>query len=108
MLRSAAYPLWVQAVGGWSRLGGNSNSAPVDTSIGGIFLGGDASVGNGWRAGGAFGYTYGDIDVDDRSSSSNVNSYTAAVYGGKSWAVRSDARRVGKECGNTGRSRWTA
>jgi|GEM_PF-440358 len=84
MPRSAALPLWFQVVGNWSTLGGTSNTAPVSTSTGGVFLGGDTPVGDGWRVGGAFGYTNSNIDVDDRSSGANVNSYTAALYGGKS------------------------
>jgi outer membrane autotransporter protein len=84
MPQSAALPMWVQTVGNWSTLGGTSNTAPVSTSTGGVFLGGDVPVGAGWRVGGAFGYTNSNIDVDDRSSSADVDSYTAAVYGGKS------------------------
>src|SRR3546814_20612845 len=35
MPSSTAYPLWVPDVGGWRRIGGNSNYAAVDRSIAG-------------------------------------------------------------------------
>jgi len=82
---SNAYPLWAEVVGSWSSLDDNGNAAKVKSDIAGLFLGGDANVGNGWRVGGALGFTDGKIKVNDRSSSSDVTSYTAALYGGNSW-----------------------
>lgn len=81
----AASPLWAQAVGSWQRLDGDGNAAEAKQSLGGLFVGGDVPVGRGWRVGGAAGYTRSDIDVDDRSSSSDADSYSLAVYGGNAW-----------------------
>lgn len=86
-LSSPNSPLWAQVVGDWRRMGGDGNTARVRNSLGGIFLGGDTHVGAGWRVGGALGYTDGDIKVDDRSSKSDVKSYTAVIYGGNRWAT---------------------
>src|SRR5699024_5758707 len=75
--------------GNWNTLKGNDNTAKVRHDTGGIFLGGDADVGNGWRVGAAAGFTDGRIKVSDRDSKSDVKSYTAAIYGGNSWATGS-------------------
>ena len=85
--QSEAQPLWAQVVGNWNTLSSDGNAAKVSTDLGGVFVGGDAGVGSGWRVGGALGYTHGNIDVDDRSSRSKVDSYTVSLYGGNSWAA---------------------
>lgn len=85
MPTSAAYPLWAQVVGNWSTLDDDGNAAKVKTNVAGLFIGGDAEVGAGWRVGGALGYTDGRVKVDDRNSKSDVSSFTAALYGGNSW-----------------------
>ncbi|WP_178372325.1 autotransporter outer membrane beta-barrel domain-containing protein [Pollutimonas bauzanensis] len=86
MPASAAYPLWADVVGNWNTLDGGE-AAKARSHTAGIYVGGDAAVGQGWRVGGALGFTDGRIKVDDRGSRSDVRSYTAAVYGGNSWAA---------------------
>lgn len=86
MPQSSALPVWAQVVGNWQTLkGGDDGAARSKLSLGGLYLGGDTQVGDGWRVGAALGYTNGRLDVDDRDSRSDVNSYSAAIYGGKSW-----------------------
>lgn len=87
MPQSSAYPLWAQVVGDWQTFKGNDNTAKSSLTTGGLFVGGDANVGAGWRVGGALGFTNGRVDVNDRSSKSDLKSYTASLYGGKSWAT---------------------
>ncbi len=87
--RSNAQPLWAQAFGNWRSMDGNGNVAKSRERDVGIFVGGDHGVGNGWRLGGAFGYTDSRITVDDRSAKSDVNSYSAILYGGKSFEAGS-------------------
>lgn len=87
MPQSAALPLWAQVVGNWNTLSDDGNAAKVRSDVGGVFVGGDTAVGSGWRVGGALGFTDGRINVDDRSSRTKVRSYTAALYGGNSWAA---------------------
>ena len=83
--RSAAQPMWAQVFGNWRTMDGNGNAAKSKATDGGVFVGGDHGVGNGWRLGGALGYTGSRITVDDRSARSDVDSYSAIVYGGKSF-----------------------
>ena len=87
--RSAAQPMWAQVFGNWRTMDGNSNVATSRERDVGVFIGGDHGVGNGWRLGGAFGYTDSRITVDDRSAKSDVNSYSAILYGGKSFEAGS-------------------
>jgi outer membrane autotransporter protein len=82
---SAAQPVWAQVFGNWRTLGGNSNTGEVKESDGGLFVGADRAVGAGWRLGGAFGYTGSHSSLHDRSSTSNVDSYSASIYGGKAF-----------------------
>jgi outer membrane autotransporter protein len=44
-------------------------------------------AGSGWRLGGSLGYTHADGRVAERSSTSKVDSYSASVYGGKSFGT---------------------
>ncbi|HTK01488.1 MAG TPA: autotransporter domain-containing protein, partial [Bordetella sp.] len=83
--RSAAQPVWAQVFGNWRTIGGTGNTAKVEDTDSGLFIGGDRGVGHGWRVGGALGYTNSDIDLHDRASNSNVDSYSAALYGGKAF-----------------------
>ncbi|MBV6305887.1 autotransporter domain-containing protein [Candidimonas humi] len=86
MPHSSALPLWAQVVGDWQTFkGGDDGTARSKLSLGGLYLGGDTQVGGGWRAGGALGYTNGRLNVDGRDSRSDLQSYTASIYGGKSW-----------------------
>ena len=85
--RSSTHLLWIQAVGGRNMLDGDGNAATATTDTYGVFLGGDADVGKGWRLGAAIGYTNGHTTVRDREARANVDSYTLAVYGGNRWAA---------------------
>ncbi|MGB3287927.1 MAG: autotransporter domain-containing protein [Burkholderiaceae bacterium] len=89
MPKSAAYPLWAEVVGNWSTLDGGDNASKAKSDTAGIYVGGDVGVGNGWRVGGALGFTDGRVKADDVGSRSDVRSYTATVYGGNSWATGS-------------------
>jgi outer membrane autotransporter protein len=82
---SAASPLWAQVVGNWQSFDGKNGSANVDQDVYGLYLGGDAAVGAGWRLGGLFGYANSNIHLNDRSSRASVDSYTLGLYTGNSW-----------------------
>ncbi len=84
---SQGYPLWAQVVGSWSHYDGDSNTASTRYRQGGLYIGGDKAFDSGWRVGGAVGFTDGRISADERDSSADVKSYTAALYGGKGWAL---------------------
>ncbi|WP_447918030.1 autotransporter domain-containing protein [Achromobacter aegrifaciens] len=83
--QSGASPVWAQAFGNWSKFGGDGNASSVSQSAGGLFVGGDGAVGGGWRLGGAVGYTGSHNSIDDTSSRTNVDSYTATLFGGRNF-----------------------
>ena len=90
---SKALPAWAEVVGHWQTFDGNGNAAQLKQRTTGIFLGMDQEVGtSGWRLGGSVGYTNADGKVADRASESDVNSYSAAVYGGKSFGTGTGPR----------------
>ncbi|KRA01862.1 autotransporter domain-containing protein [Achromobacter sp. Root565] len=83
--RSAAQPLWTQVFGNWTTLDGNGNAAKTTQSDAGVTIGGDHAIGGGWRLGGALGYTDSRSRLADRASSSEADSYSVTVYGGKAF-----------------------
>ncbi|MDF8364590.1 autotransporter outer membrane beta-barrel domain-containing protein [Achromobacter anxifer] len=85
MPQTGASPVWAQVFGNWSTFGGDSNASSVSQSSGGLFVGGDGAVGGGWRLGGAVGYTGTHNSISDTSSRSSVDSYTATMFGGRSF-----------------------
>jgi outer membrane autotransporter protein len=85
--RSAAYPLWLEAFGQDSRFGGDGNSAVLRQRAYGLRLGGDAELSRDWRLGGAFGYADQTLEVDERASTADADSYSLAVYAGRCIAL---------------------
>ena len=84
---SKALPAWVEVVGHWQKMDGNSNAPEVKQNTTGLFLGADQEVGSsGWRVGGSVGYTNADANVSRRDTSADISNYSAAVYTGKSFA----------------------
>ena len=75
---------WSQGVGAFDQFAGNGNAARVNDTVGGIFLGVDALVGNAWRLGVAAGYTNSSVNIDDRNSSATINAAHFGVYAGTS------------------------
>ena len=80
-------PVWAEVVGNWQTRDSDDNAARATQRNGGLIAGMDHAVGNGWRVGGALGYTDSTLRVDDRNSKSQVSSYNATLYGGKAFAV---------------------
>ncbi|EHK64268.1 autotransporter [Achromobacter arsenitoxydans SY8] len=92
--RSGASPLWAQVTGDWQRQRGDGNAPGADQNSTGVVVGGDVGVGQGWRVGGAFGYTDARLRPDQRSATAKTQSYTATIYGGKSFAAGAGAINV--------------
>jgi len=84
---SAAYPLWAEVVGNWNTLDAKDNAAKTKSDTAGIYIGADTAVGAGWRVGAALGFTDGRVKASGVDSRADVRSYTAALYGGNSWAA---------------------
>ncbi|MCW0209914.1 MAG: autotransporter domain-containing protein [Achromobacter sp.] len=83
--QSGASPVWAQVFGNWSTFGGDGNASSVNQSSGGLFVGGDGAVGGGWRLGGALGYIGSHSSIADTASRTNVDSYTATLFGGRNF-----------------------
>ena len=85
---SKALPAWAELVGHRQTYNSDGNAARLKQNSTGLFVGMDEEVAqSGWRMGGSLGYTQADGTVDERSASSKVKSYSAAVYGGKSFGT---------------------
>ena len=82
--------LWADVIHQQRDLDGNEDSQDVRHKVGGLFLGGDTSIGEqGWRMGASLGYLENRIKLDDRRQSSHSNSYSAALYGTQAWEMGS-------------------
>ncbi|WP_146119591.1 autotransporter domain-containing protein, partial [Phyllobacterium phragmitis] len=77
--------LWAQGFGVWSHWNGDGNAAPLDRSIGGLFMGADAEIADNVTLGLMGGYSHSSLDLDDRASSATVDSYTLGAYAGGAW-----------------------
>ncbi|WP_141243373.1 autotransporter family protein [Bordetella genomosp. 1] len=80
---SGALPAWAQVVGQWQTSGGNDGIARTRQHTGGFFAGADTAVGGGWRLGGALGVTNSKLSVGSLDSSTDIDSYSATLYGGR-------------------------
>lgn len=80
---SDVLPAWAQVVGQWQRAGGEDGIARTRQQTGGVYAGADGAVGGGWRLGGALGVTNSKLKVDSLNSQSDIDSYSAAIYGGR-------------------------
>jgi len=83
--RPAAQPVWAQVFGNWRTAAGGDGMAEISQSDGGVFVGGDHGLGDGWRLGGALGYASGHASLDARASRADADSYSAVLYGGKAF-----------------------
>jgi len=77
--------LWVQGFGSRSNWASDGNAASLDHSIGGFFIGGDTEIASDALIGLVVGYSSSALGVDDRSSSSKIDTYTLGAYAGGTW-----------------------
>lgn len=77
--------VWGQAFGSWGHWNSDGNAAKLDRSIGGFFMGADASVFDTWRFGAVAGYSRSSFDAEDRHSSGSSDNYSVGLYGGTQW-----------------------
>ena len=86
---SKALPAWAQIVGHWHRRDGDNNAAPIRQHTYGLSAGLDREVGAaGWRVGGALGVSQAQSKVTARAMDADIQSYSASIYTGKSFAHR--------------------
>ncbi|HUH59191.1 MAG TPA: autotransporter domain-containing protein [Candidimonas sp.] len=89
---NTALPVWISPHRQWTVLDGSTGSADTRGYTNGFYMGADAPLASGWYAGGAIGYQDGRVRTDDRDSRNDTNSYTAALYAGKQWAMHEGNR----------------
>ncbi|MFJ1300648.1 autotransporter-associated beta strand repeat-containing protein [Pseudomonadota bacterium AL_CKDN230030165-1A_HGKHYDSX7] len=82
---TCTYTLWADVQGSWQRQEGDGNAPSYRQRIGGVTVGGDVEVGDGWRVGAAVGYQDSTIWQDSRNARSKSDSYSVSIYGGKSF-----------------------
>ncbi|MBR8657625.1 autotransporter domain-containing protein, partial [Achromobacter sp. Marseille-Q0513] len=78
--------VWSEVLGSWQRQDGDGNAPDYRQRTGGVLIGGDARVGDGWRVGMALGYQDSTIWQDSRDARAKVDSYSVTLFGGKSFA----------------------
>jgi outer membrane autotransporter protein len=76
----APLAFWTRAFGAWGNFDSDGNAASADRDLGGFISGMDADIGSGWRAGLATGASFSNVDVDDRYSSADVETYHLGGY----------------------------
>ncbi|MDQ8728877.1 autotransporter-associated beta strand repeat-containing protein [Bradyrhizobium sp. LHD-71] len=99
---------WSQGYGAWGTFEGNGNAATVERSLGGVLVGLDGSLTDGWRVGFAAGYSQSKIRIGARASSASVDSGHVALYGDGSfgaWNLRGGAAYANHQIDT---SRWIA
>jgi outer membrane autotransporter protein len=79
--------LWITVEGSHTTMGGDGNAGRAVAYGPEVSFGYDADFVNGWLGGMAFRYSAKRMDVDGRDSEADVDSYTAALYGGKQFPL---------------------
>ena len=77
--------VWAQGFGASSQWTGDGNAAGLNRNIGGMFVGGDAQLGEHAVVGLMAGYGRSALNIGDRGSSAVLDSYTLGAYAGNLW-----------------------
>lgn len=99
--RTSSYPLWVSYAHNQQTAKGDDNTAKRKHTIDSFSLGGDVDVGAGWKVGGAFAYASSKVKLNERRSSSDIDSYGLALYAGNSWERESGTLNIMAGLGHT-------
>lgn len=79
---AVVYTAWAQGFGGWLSRGTDGNFASLKSSSEGVLSGFDVTWMGIYRVGIAAGYDRSNVKVEDRASSTDVDSYHVSAYGG--------------------------
>ena len=74
--------LWMTGYGAWGKTAATSNTAGMDTVLGGVLFGVDRALGEHWRFGVLGGYSQTDVTQRAEDSSGSVETWSAGLYGG--------------------------
>lgn len=75
---------WLHSYGNWRYVDGDGNAAPYQSASGGMLTGVDTDVAD-WRFGLLAGYGRTNLDVGQRQSSADIDSYHVGLYAGRAW-----------------------
>ena len=75
---------WIRAFGAWGQMTGN-DTAKLNDSIGGAFVGVDGSMFDDVRVGGVFSFSHSTFSASARNTTGSTDDYWFGVYGGKPW-----------------------
>ncbi|WP_208995650.1 autotransporter outer membrane beta-barrel domain-containing protein [Pseudovibrio sp. Alg231-02] len=79
---SESASFWGHGFGAWGSWSGNHNTAGLDRSVGGLFVGGDVLIGDNTRLGAFGGYDDTSLEVNSRKSSATGGTVYFGAYGG--------------------------
>jgi outer membrane autotransporter protein len=82
--RRGSRGVWSTPYGGIAHLPGDGNGPAVDHATGGLLLGADGELGNGWL-GVLLGYGQSRYDVASRDMSAQSSEFSVGAYGGATW-----------------------
>ncbi len=84
LARRGARGIWTTPYGGLGHLPGDGNGPAIDHATGGLLLGADGEVGDGWL-GVLLGYGQSRFDIPDRDMSATSGEFSLGAYGGTQW-----------------------
>lgn len=76
--------IWAQGFGSQGTWNSTSNTAGMDRSIAGMFVGADTTVDN-WQIGALAGYSRSSIDLKAHPSTADTDNYHFGLYAGSQW-----------------------
>ncbi|WP_208976320.1 autotransporter outer membrane beta-barrel domain-containing protein [Polycladidibacter stylochi] len=76
------FTAWGQGFGSWANWSANENSAALDRSIHGFFMGGDSRIGENGRLGFFVGHDNASLKVGERASSASTETVQIGAYAG--------------------------
>ena len=77
--------VWARAFTSRGDWDGDGNAARLKRTVTGLFIGADAPVARDVRIGVLAGYSYGDLDANQRNSSDKSDNYHLGAYAGAKW-----------------------
>lgn len=79
--------VWAEALYDTLTLDGDGNTATMQQDLGGVYAGANMMIGGGWQGGFALGYTSADVDVSDRRSEADIDSFIFGLTAGNSYEM---------------------
>lgn len=77
--------VWGQAFGAWGQMDTDHNAGALHRSVGGVLLGADVLVADGWRAGLETGYSRSHVEAKSLGAKLDSDNYHLGVYAGTQW-----------------------